>query len=488
MSDDEVEQSLEEEFSEAFENAREEDTEEDVVHPAQLRGGAKGGATVRDEEELSQTALEAESKYRKNLEKQHSRASWFENLEDQLMDTAGRENLPVVSFLADAQATGKAGVDDDWSVNSAKYLVGDDGEPIEFAEEDQDLLNYFHTISGEIDNRTEQVNTFTTLMGNVSDKQDQYEERVETQLEEAEETKEERIEEAETEYEEAIEEAEETKDEEVDALKSQVANQSSSDLEGSRYEDTDEMWEEEWDDISGEFKDRKQELEEEKEEEIEEAKSEYDEIRNELEEEKEEKLSDFKEQRETLRENKQQAVSERAERLDELEEVHVEFSNDVIEYVKRQAESLKDITVTLGSLENMSSHYSSESVAVDEELRGSLDQDQQAVAGEIAEAANSMARRALERIDYLEDAVTEYAQATEAITDMLDEQDARVSTRLDEVRDLYDNLGIEVEGEDDYGIEGLRERVRDHVESATGTEYDAIDEFRQEIESMARAP
>jgi hypothetical protein len=136
----------------------------------------------------------------------------------------------------------------------------------------------------------------------------------------------------------------------------------------------------------------------------------------------------------------------------------------------------------------MNSEYSEHSVAADDDLRGSLDQDQQAVAGEIAEAANSMARRALERIDYLEEAVTDYAQATDAITDMLDEQDARVSTRLDEVTGLYDDLGIEVEGEDEYGVEALRERVRDHVEGATDQDYDALDEFRQEIESMARAP
>lgn len=488
MTDEEVEQSLEEEFSDAFDRAREEDEEQNTVHPAQLRGGAKGGATVRDEEDLSREAQEAEGVYGQNLKKQHSRAEWWEDLEDQFMDTAGRENLPVVSFLADAQATGKASVDNDWTIDSAEYLTDEDGEVLEFAEEDQDLMNYFQTVSGEIDSLSEEVSLFTGLMGEVKDDQEQYEQEVEEELQELEEEKEERIEEARNEYEEELEEAEEAKSDEVSNLKSQVSNQSPSDFEDSSYEDSTDAWKSEWSDIQEDFKETEEELEEERDEKIEEARSEYEEAREEIEEEREEKLADFKEQRRELREQKQEAVEDRADRLDELEGVHVEFSNDVVEYVEEQAEAIKDIAITLGSIENMNSEYSEHSVAADDDLRGSLDQDQQAVAGEIAEAANSMARRALERIDYLEDAVTDYAQATDAITDMLDEQDARVSTRLDEVTGLYEDLGIEVDGEDEYGVEALRERVRDHVEGATDQEYDALDEFRQEIESMARAP
>ena len=477
---------IDSELETEFERAREDEENRDTRNPKNMRAGAKATGQVRDLDELARDAQEAESAYGAVLERQNSRAQWFENLEERLQDNAGRENLQTVKFLADAQKTGQAQVEDEWEVNASSYLE-EGGEPIEFAEEDQRLVDYFQTQSGAIDNLSETATQFTGLLSKVSNKEEAFVEEIEDELDQAEQEKEERIEDVESEYEQRLEAAEEDKQEEIGKLKDQVANQSTSDLESSSYEETDDLWEDEWSDISGGFKSTKEELEEERQQKVEEARSEYEERREELEERKEERVEDFQEQREELRDHKQQAVSKRADRLDELEEVQLEFSNDVIDYVEERAEAINEIAVTLGALENKREHYNNNSVEHDEELRGSLEQDQQGVSTEITAAANSMAKRALTEIGYLEDAVTDYAQASDAITDMLDEQEARVGTRLDEVVGLYDDLGLDVE-DDEYGIKGLEERVKTHVENATETEYNALDEFRQEIESMARTP
>lgn len=435
-------------------------------HPANRRAGTHSSAKVLEEDELAQEAQKAESEYGDALENQKEREIGFRDLKRRLENNAGDENQPVNRFLADATETGLAGVDDDWEIVSSEYLE-EDGEPLEFAQEDQGLMDYFQTASGAIDNLSEQVTQFTGLISNVTEREQERVEELESEIQEAEERKEKRIREAEAE-----------KEEEVDGLKSQVANMSTSDLDDSTYEEPNDMWQQEWDDISGSFSST-----------VEQAESEYDETEAELEAEKEEVQQDAEEQRSTLRNQKQSLVSERADRLDELEEVHVEFSNDVIEYAEEQKDGLEDLVITLRSLENMRGDYGDNSVA--EALEGSseLSQDQQAISQDINTAATAVAYRALERIDNLEDAVSDYARADEAITDRLDEQEARVGTRLDEVVDIYDDLALEdISGDDDYGINALRERVQSHVENATNTEYDAVEEFREEVESMARTP
>ena len=436
-------------------------------HPANRRAGAHASAQVVDEEELARRAQSAETDYGSALTNQRQREINLRDLKRRLESKAGDENHPVNRFLADAKQTGLAEVDDEWELVSSDYLE-EDGEPIEFAEEGQGLMEYFQTVSGAIDNRTEQVTQFTGLMSYVSQQEEQRVEEIEAELEEAEERRDERI-----------AEAEEEKEDEVDGLKDQVAHMATSDLDESGYDEPNDMWQEEWSDITGSFDSV-----------VEEAEAEYAEREEELEEKREDARQNAEEQRSTLRSQKQDLVSERKDRLDELEEVHVEFSNDVIEHVEDQAESIEDLFMTLSSLGNMQDTYGARSV--EESLEGSpeLSQDQQGVSQDIGRAANAIAKRALTRIDYLEDAVSDYATAADAITDRLEEEDTRVGTRLDEVVGLYDNLGFDdISADDeDYGIGALEERVKQHVENATDAEYDAVEEFREEIESMARMP
>ena len=436
-------------------------------HPANRRAGTHASAQVVDEEELARSAQSAESEYGNALTNQRQREINLRDLKRRLESKAGDENQPVNRFLADAKATGLAEVDNEWGIVSSDYLE-EDGEPIEFASEDQSLMDYFHTVSGSIDNLSQQVTQFTGLMSNVSEREQERVNEIEAEIEEAEERRDERI-----------TEAEEEKEGEVEGLKDQVAHMATSDLDESGYDEPNDMWQEEWDDISGSFDSV-----------VEEAEAEYAEAEAELEEEKDQVQQNAEEQRSTLRSQKQDLVSDRKDRLDELEEVHVDFSNDVVEYVEDQAESIEDLFITLSSLGNMRDLHGAKSV--EESLEGSaeLAQDQQGVSQDISSAANAIAKRALTRIDYLEDAVTDYAAAADAITDRLEEQDARVGTRLDEVVELYDDLGLDdISAEDDdYGIGALEERVQSHVEKATDADYDAVDEFREEIESMARMP
>ncbi|WP_414837304.1 hypothetical protein ACK3SF_03490 [Candidatus Nanosalina sp. VS9-1] len=460
--DDNGEETVEEEFGFELEGREAEVN----GNPANRRAGTHANANVLDEDELAREAQSAESEYGNALGKQRQREIQFRDLKSRLESRAGDENQPVNRFLADARETGLAEVDDEWELVDLKYLE-EDGERIEFADEDQSLMEYLQSNSAAVDTLSSQVQQFTGLISNVSDRERERVDEIEQEIEQAEERRDERIEQAERE-----------KEEEVGDLKSQVSGMSTSDLDESSYDETNDMWQQEWDDISGSFRTT-----------VEEAESEYEERREELEEEKQEVRSDAQEQRSTLKDEKQDLVSERTDRMDELEEVHVEFSTDVIEYVEDQAESIEDLFITLSSLGNMRDVYEAKSVP--ETLPGSpeLSQDQQGVVQDISRAANAVAKRALTRIDYLEDAVTDYAQAAEAITDRLDEEDVRVGTRLDEVVGLYDHLGLDdITAEDDYGIHSLTERVQSHVEDATGEEYDAVEEFREEIESMARMP
>lgn len=436
----------------------------DKGHPTNRRAGTRATATVLDEDELAREAQNAESQYGNALTNQKDREERFRRLKNQLEGQAGDENQPVNRFLADAEATGLADVDNEWEVVSSDYLE-EDGEPIEFADEDQELLDYFMKNSGAIENLSEQVTQFTGLLSSVSEKEKERINEIESQLEEAERKRDE-----------AIEEAQEEKENEVDNLQDQVANMATSDLDTSEYGEPNDMWEEEWSDISGGFNAT-----------VEEAEARYDDREEELEQERAEIQRDAEEQRSTLRSQKQSLVSARADRLDEIEEVHVEFSNDVIEYVEEQAEGLEDLFITLSSLQNMRDSHQNESVA--EALPGSaeLSQDQQGISQDINSAANALATRALTRIDYLEDAVTDYAAVAETLPGILEEQAPRVGERLETVVSEYEGLALEVEG-DEYGIEGLERRVQSHVEEITDSEYDAVDEFREHVESMARMP
>jgi DNA repair exonuclease SbcCD ATPase subunit len=476
MPDDEGGNSQTEE--ELFENPLDGGEESEHKHPARRRAGAHGTASAVSEEELARQAQEVESEFSSNLERQKQREIQFRELKARLEDRAGDENHEVNQFLGTAKKTGHQELDDDWEVDAADYLVEEveieteEGaetveQPIEFAEEDQSLMDYFHSQSGRVDTLSAQVSQFSSLISNAEEKEEERISELESELEEAEE-----------EYENTLEEIEEEKDESVSGLKDQIANMSEGDVEETNYEETDEMWEGEWDDIVSEAREEKEE-----------AEQEYEEKKEQIEEEIDETKKDFREQRETLRETKQEAVSERTDRLDELEEVHGSFSNDVVEYVERQTENLKSLFVTMRTLENMRGEYSEESVEAALEGSAELNQDQQGISGDISEAAGAIAYRAFQRIDYLEDAVSDYLSAADAITKELDNQDQRVGTRVDEITGLYDHLVLDsVEDEGEYGIEGLKERVMDHVTAASEEDYDALDEFREDIEAMARTP
>lgn len=438
--------------------------EEGKGNPTNRRAGTRATASVLDEDELAREAQSAESQYGNALTNQKHREEKFRRLKDRLEGQAGDENQPVNRFLADAEATGLASVDNEWEIVSSDYLE-EDGKPIEFAEEGQDLHNYFMQNSGVVETLSEQVTQFTGLLSSVSEKERERINQLESLLEQAEE-----------ERDEAIEEAREEKEQEVDDLQDQVAGMATSDLENSDYSEPNDMWEDEWSDITGGFNS-----------DIDEAEARYEDREQEIEQEMDEVRSDAEEQRSTLRSRKQNLVSQRADRLDELEEVHVEFSNDVIQYVEEQADGLEDLFITLSSLQSMRESHENDSVA--EALPGTaeLSQDQQGISQDIDSAANAIATRAFTRIDYLEDAVTDYAAVADMLPDVLEEQDPRVGERLDTVVSQYDGLALDVSG-DEYSIEGLERRVQSHVEEITGADYDAVDEFREHVESMARMP
>jgi hypothetical protein len=447
-------------------------------HPGRRRSGAHGSARPVSEKELAQKAQEVESEFSTNLERQKQREGRFRELKARLESKAGDENHEINKFLGTAKKTGQQELDEEWGFDSSDYLtngaeVEADGgvaavqQPIEFAEHDQSLMDYFHSQSGSIDSLSAQVSQFSNLIGNAEEKEEARVSELEAELESAEQ-----------EYENRVDDIESEKESSVSGLKDQISNMSSGDVEDTSYEDTNEMWEGEWDDIVSEAREEKDE-----------AESEYEQRQEEVQAEISEARQDFREQRETLRESKQEAVSERAERLDELEEVHAEFSNDVIEYVEEQTAGLKDLMITMRSLENMREDYSEDSVEAAFDGSAELNQDQRGISADISEAAGSLAYRAFQRIEYLEDAVSDYVTAADAITEELDNQDQRVGTRVDEITGVYDDLLLDsLDETGEYGIEGLRRRVMDHVGNAAEEEYDAVDEFREHVESMARAP
>jgi|GEM_PF-3460406 len=438
--------------------------EENKGNPANRRAGTRATASVLDEDELAREAQNAESQYGNALTNQKHREEKLRRLKDQLEGQAGDENQPVNRFLADAEATGLADVDNEWEIVSSDYLE-EDGDPIEFAEEGQDLHNYFMKNSGVIENLSEQATQFTTLLSSVSEKEKKKLEDLQSELEKAQRKRDKRV-----------EKAQKKKQKEALKLGSQVQGMVDSDLDGSEFDGAEDMWEQEWSDISRGFNS-----------DIEDAEARYEDREQNIEQEMAEIRSDAEEQRRTLRSRKQSIVSQRADRLDELEEVHVEFSNDVIQYVEEQAEGLEDLFITLSSLQNMRDSHENDSVA--EALPGTaeLSQDQQGVSQDINSAANAIATRALTRIDYLEDAVTDYAAVADMLPDVLEEKAPRVGERLDNVVSQYEGLALDVSG-DEYGIEGLERRVQSHVEEITGSDYDAVDEFREHVESMARMP
>lgn len=462
MSNNEGEGSSETEFG--FELEGREDV--DKGHPTNRRAGTRATANVLDEDELAREAQNAESKYGNALENQRKREAEVRRLKKQLESDAGDENQPVNRFLADAEATGNAEVDNEWEVVSSEYLE-EDGEPMEFAEEDQDLQQYFVKNSGVVENLSDQVKGFVDLLDRVSQKEKKKVNKIEHKLERAKQQKKR-----------AVEKAEEQRQEEIDGLNDQVAQMVTSDTEESEFDDPNDLWSQEWDDLSTGVESDKEE-----------ARMKYQSRKQKLQERKQEVREDAREQRSALKDRKQSLTDKRGDRLDELEEVHVEFSNDVIEHVEEQAEGLEDLLVTLSSLENMRQAYQNDSVA--ESLPGTaeLSQDQQGISQDINSAANAIATRALTRIDYLEDAVSDYAAVADVLPDVLEEQAPRVGERLEDVTSLYENLttGIDPES-DEYGIEGLEKRVQSHVEEITGSDYDAVDEFREHVESMARMP
>lgn len=489
-------------------------------HPGRRRAGAHAGATAVSEDELANMAQEVESTFSTNLERQKEREVGIRDLKARLENRAGDENHEVNKFLGTAKKTGKQELADTWSVDSAEYLTeeteieGSEGtvtEPIEFAEEGQELQEYFQKQSGAIDKLSSQVNEFTKLINRaenkeeeeVSDLQDDLEQErtdFEEDLEELETDYQEDLEELETEYENTLSEIESEKDDSVEDLKEQVGDMSTGDVEGTDYEESGDMWSTEWDDIVTEAQEEKEEAESEYEEEREQLDQEFEQEKQELETEFQETKQElqgeiqstkenYREQRSTLRDTKQDAVSQRADRLDELEEVHAEFSNDVAEYVEEQTDSLTDLFLTMRTLGNMRDDYNEDSVEAALEGSAELNQDQQAISEDLGEAAGALAYRALQRIDNLEDAVGDYASAVDTMTQELDNQKQRVGTQLDDVTGVYDDLLLDsVDSEGEYGIEGLRERVMTHVSDAAEESYDAVDEFREEIESMARAP
>ncbi|MFB6116378.1 MAG: hypothetical protein ABEK10_02590 [Candidatus Nanosalina sp.] len=211
--------------------------------------------------------------------------------------------------------------------------------------------------------------------------------------------------------------------------------------------------------------------------------------KEELEEEREREVGMLKEEKETWKQTKQEALSARSEALDEVESVHADFSEDVVEYVQERAEEVDELTRTLGALENMAGEYNERGIVNDEDLRGDFNLGQNGLIEDVEDAATSLAGRALENIAYLEDAVEDYANVAEAMPDLLDEMDDRAGSRIDELRSEYDQLGVEVEDvEDEYGVEALRNRVKQHIEGATGEDYDSLDTFRRQIRAEAENP
>ena len=216
-----------------FELEGREDMDESKGHPTNRRAGTRASANVLDEDELARKAQNAESEYGNALTNQKHREERFRRLKNQLEGKAGDENQPVNRFLADAEATGLAEVGNEWEIVSSEYLE-EDGEPLEFAEEGQDLHNYFMKNSGVVETLSEQVTQFTGLLSSVSEKERERINQLESELEQAEENRDS-----------TIEEAREEKEQEVDNLQDQVAGMAASDLEGSEYSEPNDMWEDE---------------------------------------------------------------------------------------------------------------------------------------------------------------------------------------------------------------------------------------------------
>jgi len=491
-NDQDSEQELGANLEETFQEIQEEVdqvSEESRTTPEAVRGGVNASGSVKDTSELASEATSVSSTFSRNIEQQNNLAGELEDMVDRARDLSARQNIEVHKFTANAEATGEAGVADEWDFEAVDYLE-EDGELVEFAEEGDSLQQYSQRVSGEVQNQSATVQTATTIMSERSDEIESTESEYDSKIESAEEELDEAIENAETHFENEVENAKEDKEEAMEDIKNQIINQTGSDIEDSGYETAAEMSGEESREVQQEFRETKNALEEEKEEKIEEAKAEYESTVEELEEEREEELEDLRDEKKGWKETKQEALQTRADALDEVESVHANFSEDVAEYVQERAEEIDEITRTMGALGNMAGEYNENGIVNDEDLRGEFNLGQNGLIEDVENAAKALGSRALENIEYLEDAVEDYADVAGSMPDLLDEMDDRAGSRLDEVTDLYDQLGVDVEEdvEDEYGVEALRNRVKEHVEAATGEAYDSVDTFRRQIRAEAENP
>jgi len=487
-SEQELGAGLEETFQEIQEEV-DQVSEERRTTPEAVRGGVNANGTVKDTSELASEATSVSSTFSRNIEQQGNLAGELEDMVDRARDLSARQNVEVHQFTANAEATGEAGVADEWDFEAVDYLE-EDGELVEFAEEGDSLQQYAQRVSGEVQNQSAKVQTATTIMSERSDEIESTESEYDNKIESAEENLDEAIENAETHFENEVEDAKEDKEEAMEDIKDQIINQTDSDIEDSGYETAAEMSGEESREVQQEFRETKNALEEEKEEKIEEAKAEYESTVEELEEEREEELEDLRDEKRGWKDTKQEALQTRANALNEVESVHANFSEDVAEYVQDRAEEIDEITRTMGALGNMAGDYNENGIVNDEDLRGDFNLGQNGLIEDVENAAKALGSRALENIEYLEDAVEDYADVAGSMPDLLDEMDDRAGSRLDEVTDLYDQLGVDVDEdvEDEYGVEALRNRVKEHVEEATGEAYDSVDTFRRQIRAEAENP
>lgn len=457
--------------------------------PEAVRRGVKAHAEARDPSELASRAQSVSSRFSRNIEQQNNLAEELEEMVDRARDATATQNLEVHRFTADAEATGRAGVEEGWEFDSEDFLR-EDGELLESAEAGQSLQSYAQSVSSDVQEQSATVQTATTIMGERSREISETKEEYGQKLDQAEQELEDTIEEAESQYEEGLAQAEEEKEEALDDIMTQIINQTDSDIEDSEYESTAEMSGEESREVQEEFRETEESLEEELEEKKKEARAEYEETVEELEEERARDVEMLKEEKDSWKQTKQEALEERNGLLDDVEAVHADFSEEVVQYVQDRAEEVDNITRTLGALENMAGDFNEEGIVNDDSLRGDFNLGQNGVIEDVENAAASLASRALENIDYLEDAVHDYADFEGAMPELLDEMSDRAGSRLDEVTDLYDQLGVEVEDdvEDEYGVEALRNRVKQHVEGAKSEDYDSVDSFRRQIRAEAETP
>lgn len=348
------------------------------------------------------------------------------------------------------------------------YLTGEKSgsdvatsELIEFAEEDQDLFTYFHHQSRAIDSLSERITRLTSLLNETREEKETSIEDLEIQLAEAK-----------SEYEQRIDEIESEKEEELEELQQQIKNMSDSDLRATKYDDVDELWQAELEDINAQA-------------EVEEANSEnkFEDRKAEIEQEISDIREEFRQRRDTLREDRQDAIDERTKRLDEIEQIHVEFSNDLIAYVQTQSERLAAIFNEMMNIQRQNDSYDRESVEHiinDSQIFKETRIDKP----DVEIAASALACVAFHRIEKIEESVTAYKETTDIITNELDEKPVRVGTRWGELTDIYQsmvpNSGDQVEN---HGIAGLKQRVKTLLEMITGVTFESVDGCRATVEA-----